>query len=60
MTDASLNNLDLLRIISILNKRRLQMAKIIKEVKGLYKIIEFKTFRMTPGVTFDLLPIDMF
>ncbi len=36
------------------------MAKIIKEVKGLYKIIEFKTFRMTPGVTFDLLPIDMF
>ncbi len=31
---------------------------ILKEVKGLYKIIEMKLFRKTPGVIFDLYPMD--
>ena len=36
------------------------MAKIIDEVKGLYKIIEFDVFRKTEGVTFDIIPIHLF
>ena len=32
--------------------------KIIKEVKGLYRIIELTPFRKTEGVTFDLFPMD--
>lgn len=32
--------------------------KIIKEVKGLYRIIELSPFRKTEGVTFDLFPMD--
>lgn len=35
------------------------MTNIIEEVKGMYKIIKLKNFRNTPGVTFDLLPMDM-
>ena len=34
------------------------MDNIIDEVQGLYQIIEFKTFRKTKGVTFDLIPLD--
>lgn len=34
--------------------------KVIEEVKGLYKVIEFKTFRKTPDVMFDLIPVDQF
>lgn len=33
------------------------MHSVIEEVQGLYKIIEFKTFRKTPGVTFDVIPV---
>ena len=36
------------------------MANIIDEVKGLYKIIEFDVFRKTEGVTFDIIPIQLF
>ncbi len=36
------------------------MARILEEVKGLYKIIEFDTFRKTPGVTFDMIPVHLF
>lgn len=32
--------------------------KIISEQPGLYKIIELKEFRKTPGVTFDLFPLE--
>lgn len=32
--------------------------KIISEKPGLYKIIELKLFRKTPGVTFDLFPLE--
>jgi len=35
------------------------IMKIIEEVKGFYKIIALKTFRNTPGVTFDLFPLDL-
>lgn len=31
--------------------------KIIAEQPGLYKIVELKLFRKTPGVTFDLFPV---
>lgn len=34
------------------------MKEIIKEVKGLYYIVEMKLFRKTPGVVFDLFPIE--
>lgn len=34
------------------------MAKIFKEVKNLYRIIELNTFRKTPGVSFDLVPLE--
>ena len=34
------------------------MSNIIKEVKGLYKIVEMKVFRKTPGVVFDLYPME--
>ncbi|MDF1618769.1 hypothetical protein [Petrocella sp. FN5] len=34
------------------------MVNIIEEIEGLYQIIEFKTFRKTEGVTFDLIPLD--
>jgi hypothetical protein len=30
------------------------------EVKGLYKIIPLKPFRKTPGVMFDIVPMEMF
>jgi len=33
---------------------------IFEEVEGLYKIIPMRPFRKTPGVTFDLVPLDMF
>jgi len=33
------------------------MPHIIEEVKGLYKIIQFKEFRKTQGVTFDVVPV---
>lgn len=36
------------------------MAEIIKQVKNLYKVIEFRAFRRTEGVTFDQVPVDMF
>ena len=36
------------------------MPKIIDQVKNLYKIIEFDIFRKTKGVTFDLIPIELF
>lgn len=36
------------------------MAEIIKQVKGLYKIIKFRAFRQTEGVVFDQVPMDMF
>jgi len=32
--------------------------KIIAEQPGLYQILELKLFRKTPGVTFDLFPMD--
>jgi hypothetical protein len=32
------------------------MGCVIDEVEGLYKIIELKPFRKTPGVSFDILP----
>ena len=35
------------------------MSKIIEEVEGLYKIITLDAFRNTPGVTFDLIPLEM-
>ncbi len=34
------------------------MEAIIKEVNGLYYIIEMKLFRKTPGVVFDFFPIE--
>ncbi len=34
--------------------------KILDEVKNLYKIIEFKTFRKTPNVIFDIIPMKLF
>ncbi len=34
------------------------MSNTIKEVKGLYHIVELKVFRKTPGVVFDLYPLD--
>ena len=34
------------------------MSNVIKEVKGLYHIVEMKLFRKTPGVVFDLYPLD--
>lgn len=33
------------------------MENIIDEVEGLYKIIAFKAFRKTKGVTFDMIPV---
>lgn len=36
------------------------MATIIDEVKGLYKIIQFDVFRKTEGVTFDIIPVELF
>ena len=35
-------------------------AKVIDSIEGLYKIISFKIFRKTPGVTFDLVPLHLF
>lgn len=35
------------------------MSNIIEEVKDMYKIIKLRNFRNTPGVTFDLFPMDM-
>ncbi len=34
------------------------MEAIIKEEKGLYYIVEMKLFRKTPGVVFDLYPLE--
>ncbi len=34
------------------------MSIILEEVKGMYKIIKLKRFRDTPGVNFDLFPMD--
>jgi len=34
------------------------MSTIVKEVKGLYSIIKLKLFRQTPGVIFDLYPME--
>lgn len=34
------------------------MAKIIDEIPGIYRIIQLNPFRQTPGVTFDLFPMD--
>ncbi len=34
------------------------MSNIIKEVEGLYKIVDMKVFRKTPGVVFDLYPLE--
>ena len=34
------------------------MAKILDEVEGLYKIIEYDAFRKTPGVVFDVIPTE--
>lgn len=34
------------------------MSNIIKEIKGLYHIVEMKLFRKTPGVFFDLYPLE--
>ena len=34
------------------------MEAIIKEVKGLYFIVQMKLFRKTPGVLFDLYPLE--
>ena len=36
------------------------MYKVIDEVEGLYKIIQFNDFRKTPGVTFNIMPQDIF
>ena len=36
------------------------MTRIIDEVPGLYKIIEFEAFRKTEGVTFDMIPVELF
>ncbi len=33
------------------------MPHVVDEVKGLYKVIEFKEFRKTEGVTFDVVPV---
>ncbi len=33
-------------------------SKIIEEVKDLYQIIAFKKFRDTPGVSFDIVPME--
>lgn len=33
--------------------------RIIKEIPGLYRIIELSLFRKTPGVTFDLFPMEV-
>jgi len=35
------------------------MSRIVEEVEGLYKIIEFDTFRKTPGVEFNVIPISL-
>jgi hypothetical protein len=35
------------------------MAKILEEVKDLYSIIEYDTFRKTPGVVFDVIPVEL-
>ena len=35
------------------------MSAIIDELPGLYQIIRMKAFRNTPGVVFDLFPLDM-
>ncbi|NTW05576.1 MAG: hypothetical protein HGA27_05620 [Peptococcaceae bacterium] len=35
------------------------MAEIIEEVKDLYKIVKLNPFRKTPGVSFDLFPMDI-
>lgn len=32
--------------------------RIIEEVEGLYRILELTPFRKTPGVTFDIFPMD--
>lgn len=34
------------------------MTHVIEEVKGLYNIVEMTVFRKTPGVVFDLYPLD--
>jgi hypothetical protein len=34
------------------------LSAIFQEKKGLYKIIEMKLFRKTPGVLFDLFPLE--
>lgn len=34
------------------------MSNVVEEVKGLYKIIKFKAFRRTEGVSFDLFPME--
>ncbi len=36
------------------------MGRIIDEVPGLYRVIQINPFRKTKGVTFDLVPMDMF
>jgi len=33
------------------------MSHIVEEVVGLYRVIQFKEFRKTQGVTFDIIPI---
>ncbi len=43
--------------LMVLDGKEHLMSKIIKEVKGLYHIIEMKLFRKTPGVLFDLYPL---
>ena len=36
------------------------MAKIIDEMPGLYRVIQFDEFRKTTGVVFDMIPVHMF
>ena len=36
------------------------LPKIFKEVKGLYKIIPLRQFRKTVGVSFDIIPMEIF
>ncbi|MHB1483738.1 MAG: hypothetical protein ACYCYI_03655 [Saccharofermentanales bacterium] len=34
--------------------------KVIEEIKDFYKIVQFDTFRKTPNVNFDLIPLELF
>jgi hypothetical protein len=38
--------------------KEIPMSAIFHEVKGLYKVVEMKLFRKTPGVLFDLYPLE--